>query len=241
MPKLKVGGVEIGLPYPKGRARRGAAAALFAGLALSSFAAPVMAQLPAPRGENETEASTAEDRLALLHFSRCVAARQATQASALILTDYTTSAYRDSLRRLTVPQHGCLPGGNGRLRFGGLLFAGDLAETLLPDLAPRGSLAAHVTLNPAVAPFRAHDQGEVMSVCVVRAAPADTEALLATEQGSAEEGAALRVIAPHIGPCLAAGAAMRLNRPGVRAMLALAAYRLVRHNAAAPAAAAGGN
>lgn len=239
MPKLTLGGVEFGLPYAKRRVRRGVAAALFAGLAFASFAGPARAQAPARQADSESEASTPADRLALLQFSRCVASRQRSQASALILSDYTTNAYRNALRRLTVPQHGCLPGGSGRLRFGGVLFAGDLAETLLPEVSPRGSLAAQVALNPVAAPFHAHDQGEVMSVCVVRAAPADTEALLATEQGSPQELTALQAIAPRIGPCLAAGAAMRLNRPGVRAMLALAAYRLARHNAAAPAAAAG--
>jgi hypothetical protein len=235
MPKLTVGGVEFGLLY----AASAGVAVLFAGLAFGSLAAPAKAQSPAPQADGESEASSPEDRLTLLEFSRCVASRQRSQAGALILSDFTTSAYRDSLRRLTSPQHGCLPNGRGRLRFGGVLFAGDLAETLLPDVSPRGSLAAHVALNPGAAPLQAHSQGEVMSVCVVRAAPADTEALLATEQGSPQELAALQAIAPRIGPCLASGAAMRLNRPGVRAMLALAAYRLVRHNAAAPAAAAG--
>lgn len=210
---------------------------LLAGLALAAFAAPAMAQDNAPRADVVSEPSTAEDRLVLLRFSRCVAGRQPAQARALILGDYASEAYRDTLRRMTVSQHGCL--GTGRLRFGGVLFAGDIAETLLPAAAPRGSLADRTALNPAAAPFPAHDQGEVMSICVVRAVPAETEALLATEQGSTEEAAALRAIAPHVGACLAAGAQMRLNRPGLRAMLALAAYRLVQHNAAAPAAAGG--
>ena len=223
-----------------GRRRHGALG-LLAGLALTAFPAPVLAQ-DNPQVDVAGEPSTAEDRLILLHFSRCVAGRQPAQARALILGDYASEAYRDTLRRLTVSQHGCLPGGSGRLRFGGVLFAGDVAETLLTAAAPRGSLAERTALNPAAAPFHAHDQGEVMSICVVRAVPAETEALLATEQGSPEEAAALRAVAPHIGPCLAAGAAMRLNRPGLRAMLALTAYRLVQHNAgAAPAAAAAGN
>lgn len=236
MSKLKRGGVEFGLPHAKHRVRRGAAAALFAALAFASLVAPVGAQARAPRADSGNEASTPADRLALMQFSRCVAARQRTQARALLAMDYTTEAYRTALLRLSVPS--CVPNGRGRLRFGGILFAGDLAEILLPAMSSHGSLAEHVALNPGAAPFHAHDQGEMMSVCVVRAAPADTEALLATEQGSAEEGAALRVIAPQIGPCLASGVSMQLNRPGVRAMLALAAYRLARHNAA-PAAAAG--
>jgi hypothetical protein len=209
---------------------------LLAGLALAALAAPAMAQDDTPRADVVSEPSTAEDRLVLLRFSRCVAGRQPSQVRALILGDYASEAYRGTLRRMTVSQHGCL--GTGRLRFGGVLFAGDVAEALLAEAAPRGSLAERAALNPGAAPFRAHDQGEEMCICVVRAAPAETEDLLATEQGSAEEATALRAVAPHVGPCLAAGVEIRLNRPALRAMLALTAYRLVQHNAAATPAAA---
>jgi hypothetical protein len=215
--------------------------ALLAALSLASLPGPALAQ-DTPRAPIDTsEAATTEDRLVLLNFSRCVAGRQRTQARALILADYTTEAYRDTLRRMAASQHGCLPNGSGRLRFGGVLFAGDLAEILLGEAAPRGTLAARAALNPAAAPLQARDQGEVMSICLVRAIPAETEALLGTEQGSAEEHAALRVIGPHIGDCLAAGAQLRINRPGLRAMLALSAYRLVQHNAAPATPGAGGN
>jgi hypothetical protein len=218
------------------------AAALLAGLALASLPAPAAAlRGPSVQAGSATEAASAEDRQVLLRFSRCVVGWQRAQASALVLADYRADAYQDSLHRLTAGHESCVPGNRGRLRFGGILFAGDLAEILLADAAPRGSLAGRVALNPAAPLFAARDQSEVMSVCVVRAAPAETETLLATAQGSPEEAAALNAVAPHIGPCLAAGAAMRLNRPGLRAMLALAAYRLVQHNAAAPAAVAAGN
>lgn len=244
MPKLKVGGVESGLPSARRHARYGAVA-LLAGLALGSIPASVDAQRRMGGGgasvqaDHNGEAATAEDRLVLLRFSRCIVGRQRTQASALVLADPRSDYYQDSLRRLTSSQSSCLPGGRGRLRFGGMLFNGDLAELLLADAAPRGSLAGRVALNPAAPLFPARDQSEVMSVCVVRAAPAETEALFATEHGSPAEGTAMSAVAPHIGPCLAEGAAMRLNRPGLRAMLALAAYRLVRHNGAAATAAVG--
>ena len=216
------------------------AVALLAGLGLAWLASPATAQRGASvQASSTTEAATAEDRQVLLRFSRCVAGRQRAQASALVLANYSPDDYQAALRRLSSSQSGCIPGGRGRLQFGGILFAGDLSEILLAEAAPRGSLAARVALRPGHALFPARDQSEVMSVCVVRAAPAETEALLATEHGSPAEGVAVNALAPHIGPCLAEGAAIRLNRPGLRAMLALAAYRLVRHNGAAATAAAG--
>src|SRR6218665_3324750 len=130
MPKLKVGTVQSGLLHLLRRAVVGGAVALLAGLTFASLPTSARAQTPATQTANESEASTKEDRLVLMQFSRCVVSRQRSEASALLAADYTTDAYRASVRRLTVPQHGCLPGGSGRLRFGGILFAGDLAETL---------------------------------------------------------------------------------------------------------------
>jgi hypothetical protein len=71
-----------------------------------------------------------------------------------------------------------------------------------------------------------------MALCTVRAAPQKVAAVLATEVFSAVEGAALRDITPDVQSCLAAGVNLRLNRIGLRAMLALAAYRLAEHNRA---------
>ena len=224
---------------PRGGACRSlpaCAALLVAGLGLASGGA-ALAQAQTTAAQSDEEPATAEDRLVLQRFTRCVAERQPAQARDLIIADYRTDSYRDARRRLATSHRGCLPAGS-RLRMGGILFAGGMAETLLATAVPRGSLGARTALNPAIAPFHALDQGEVMNVCVVRTAPAEVEALLASEPGSAGEGAALRAVSPHIGPCLAAGTEMRLNRLGLRAMLALAAYRLVQHNGA-PAVAAG--
>jgi hypothetical protein len=237
MPIVLADAVEI--RSPRGGARRSvlACAALLVAALAPAFVGPAMAQEQAAATQSDEEPATTEDRLVLQRFTRCVAERQPAQARALIVADYRTDAYRDARRRLATSQRGCLPAGS-RLRMGGILFAGGMAETLLAAAAPRGSLGARTALNPAIAPFHALDQGEVMNVCVVRAAPAEVEALLASEPGSAGEGAALRAVSPHIGPCLAAGTEMRLNRLGLRAMLALTAYRLVQHNDA-PAVAAG--
>lgn len=210
-----------------------------AGLALLSMAASAIAQARSPQDRRSNEPST-EDLRALRQFARCIVQHETRRARELIVGDYRSDAYQLALRRLATANNGCLPP-ESRLASASVLLAGNLAEALLPLSAPRGTLAQRTALNAAVAPFRAYDEGEVTGVCMVRAAPAETEALLATAQGSADEAAALRAITPHLGPCLAAGATMRFNRPGLRALLALAAYRLVRHNQAAAAAVAARN
>jgi hypothetical protein len=231
MPKLKVD--------PARKAILRSAAKLLAGLAFASAAGTALAGDRAPRAEL-AGAPSVEDRRALLQFARCVVTHEPGRARGIILGDYTSDAYRNDLRRLADAGNVCLPGGS-RLRFGGVLLAGNLAETLLHDAAPRGTLADRVAFNPALPRFRAYDQGEVTSICMVRDAPAETEALLTTAQGSPEETAALDRIMPHLAACLASGVEMHLNRPGLRAALALAAYRLVRHNQTAAPAVATGN
>ena len=215
------------------------AARLLAGLALTCTAGSALAQDRAPQAGAAAE-PTMEDLRALRQFARCAVLNDRRRAVSLLVDDYTSETYGTALRRLVTGNNSCLPPGS-RLQFGGVLFAGNLAELLLRQTAPRGTLAGRVAFNAAAAPVQARSEGDAMSMCVVRAAPAELEALLDTEPGSTEETAAVRAITPQIGPCLASGAAIRFNRPGLRAVLALAAYRLVRHNQAAATAVAAGN
>jgi hypothetical protein len=182
------------------------------------------------------EPSSARDIRILHEFARCVAHRQATRARAVLAMDYRDQAYGHELIRLVDSQLSCAP--PGVLRFSRLPFAGGLAEALLHDRLGQGDLATLVGYDPARPPLQARDQGETMSLCAVRADPARVAALLATDPGSQAEAAALNGVTPQVGNCLAAGASMRLNRLGLRAMLALAAYRLSDDNANVAGAAA---
>ena len=69
-----------------------------------------------------------------------------------------------------------------------------------------------------------------MGICIVRAAPAEVAALFATEPASAGEAAAMRAVTPHLGRCLRTGVEAHFNRPAVRSILALAAFRLSENN-----------
>jgi hypothetical protein len=54
--------------------------------------------------------------------------------------------------------------------------------------------------------------------------------LLASAPASASEEAAVRALRPRLAACLRAGLTAHFNRPALRALLALSAYRLVEHN-----------
>ena len=86
-----------------------------------------------------------------------------------------------------------------------------------------------LALAAAVAP--APDPASIQSLyevgeCIATRSP-QTAHLLQTAPASREEADAEDVLAPLLSDCLKKGAKLELNRPGMRSLLALAAYRIV--------------
>jgi hypothetical protein len=209
-----------------------AVALILALLALG--AAPAEAR----RGRTDPERNSPQAIRALHDFGRCVARDHWSRGRVreVLAMDYRTDASRQALRGFVQDRGQCVAPDH-MLSANLLLFAGGLAEASLPR---DRDLAAAVAYDPARPPFQARDEIEVMSLCAVRADPASVATLFATVPASAEEGAALRALAPHLGQCLRAGGRTRLNPLEIRALLALAAWRLSEHNAA-PLAATNGS
>jgi hypothetical protein len=201
--------------------RLAAAAAIFIIACLG--AAPALAERGDQLRLGSEPSSPAEIRI-LADFSHCVAHRQSGQARALLAMDFHDRLYGRTLNRLVQSQRSCAP--PGQLKFAGLPFAGGLAEALLHDRLGAGPLAPLVAYDPARPAIQARSESETMSLCTVRAEPDRVAALLATGAGTPAEASALNGLTPAVGQCLAAGSSMRLNRLGLRAMLALAAWRL---------------
>jgi len=87
-------------------------------------------------------------------------------------------------------------------------------------------LVRRLAFEPSRPPLAARTEGEVMALCTVVQAPAQTAGLLSTGPGSREEAAATQALEPKLRDCLAKGSNARLNRPALRAVLALAAWRV---------------
>jgi len=223
-----------GLRGEKLKHPRGGGVKFHSAVAIALCTLTVATPSHAAQTPSNADPASAEDRAVLHGFAQCVASRRARQARAVLAGDLRDEATERALRQVAIDERTCLMG--GRLNFPSLLFAGGMAEVLLRGDAPRGTLAGRVALDPARPPLQARDDMELMSLCVVRAVPAGVEALLSTSVGSAEENAAIAAVSPNVGECLTEGVNARVNRAGLRAMLTLAAYRLVQHNAAAPAA-----
>jgi hypothetical protein len=203
-------------------------------LALAALAATATLATP---GAAQTQAAQARSQphafVAMRNFSRCVVERSPHGVELVLAMDPTSNSYRDGLRRLAEGHSDCAPG--TRLQFSGIFFAGGLAEALVSG-GRAGALGPRVALDPARPAIQARDETEVMTLCTVRRAPEEVAALFAAEPSSDAEREAMRVLAPTVGACLAAGQTLRLNRPNLRALLALSAHRLIVHNSAPPPA-----
>jgi hypothetical protein len=195
--------------------------------AIAAVAALVLAANPSAARPRAAGFATA----AMHNFATCVADRGPKEAAAVLAIDYRSREYDQKLNRLARDRNRCLFA--GRLKFNGILFAGGLAERLAEKGRAPAEIARLLRYDPALPAVQARDETETMALCTVHKAPEQVADLLATEPASDAEEAAMREIAPTVGSCLAAGQKMRLNRPGLRSLLALAAYRVLLSRGAA--------
>lgn len=170
---------------------------------------------------------TAQAQRTLHAVARCMVGHWPRDARNLLLADLQASSYDRPVRRFVAGHPGCTP--RASLGFGGLLLAGAIAEALIR--AP-GALQARIDVRPSRPPLRVTNEADLMSACVVRRAPAGAAALFGSIPGSRAERAALESLEPRLADCLRAGVTGRFNRPALRALLALSAYRLMAQNEA---------
>jgi hypothetical protein len=198
---------------------------------------PALLLLAMPPAEPDRGAPSKPEDLRMLHdYARCIVEANPAQAARILRLDYRTDSYRRSLGNLVGSPRRCAPFG-GRLRMAGVLLAGSFAEALLPHALAGRPLVAGVAHDPAKAAIEARDDGEYLGLCAVRSMPGQVAALLATAPASDDEKRAVAAITPRLSSCVREGAAATLNRPALRALLALAAYRIVIQSA--PKAAGG--
>ncbi|HEX8125531.1 MAG TPA: hypothetical protein VF548_08115 [Allosphingosinicella sp.] len=194
--------------------------------------AALLANSPALAADASLAGEASPKDVAMLHsFARCVVERREGEVRSLLALDFRKSAYDRAFRALAKSQYRCAPFYFGRLRSSPVLMAGAFAEELLRRRVAPGSLAGRLAFDPARAPIAARDEGEFMGLCIARTMPEASVALLASTPASPEEKAAAGAIAPNLGSCVRAGAQAKINRPGLRALVALAAYRLTSQQA----------
>ncbi len=166
-------------------------------------------------------------RRELEQWAGCVARNNPGETARVLRMDFTTGAYGRAMRMLSQGDRGCIRF-RGTLRSAGLLFAGEMAESLLEsDSTPLVSRLAKASAGAATPSYSFTDK---VAICVVRSVPNDVAALFATARASAEETASLNALATPMALCARAASARQpiaVNPAGLRAMLATASFRSI--------------
>lgn len=164
---------------------------------------------------------------ALHNFAACIADTTPKGAAEVLAIDYRSPEYAKRIHQF-VSGHAdgrCLA---GRMSSSQVLIAGGMAERLLIERVRADQFASLVAYDAAKPPIAARSATEMTAICVIRAEPAHTYAIFQTDPTSADEGHAMQAIGPALMGCVKAGQKMSFNKPGLRASLALAAYRLTQ-------------
>jgi hypothetical protein len=149
-------------------------------------------------------------------------------ARRVLALDFRTSEYKKDLRSLAFGHDDsrCLNGG-WRYKFAPSLLAGAMAEALLKSDIKKEELPKRLAYDPARAPIQARNELEKMALCTVMQAPVATVRLFDTQPATGAEQAAMKPVSDALSDCLQKGTQVTLNGPGVRSLLALAAWRVV--------------
>jgi hypothetical protein len=211
-------------------------ATLFAGLCLSvrGAAEPVRpVQNPAPQQQYpavrpHSVAREPEDLAvqAVHNFGACVVALTPQGARATLALDYRMNEYKAKLRAVAEGHSEHCNAAWWRLRFNPTLFAGAMAEALLKSDIGEAQLPRRLAYDPNRQEIVARSPLETMALCTAVRAPDLTAALFATEPASADEASAMQPLFPVLQQCLANGTKASLNKPALRSLLALAAWRI---------------
>jgi hypothetical protein len=187
-----------------------------------ALAAPAFAREPLPGTPDDLSVQ------AVHNFATCIVDTTPKGAIDLLALDYRTPDYKKRMNRLASGH------ADGRcmtasvMRSNDMLIAGGMAERLLVEKVNPARFPSLVSYDAGAAPIEARSPAELTAICVVRAEPARTWAIFKTDPTTADESHAMQAIGATLLNCVKAGQKMSFNKPGLRAMLALAAYRLTQ-------------
>lgn len=188
---------------------------------MSVFLALALSVAAAPPAKSEALA------LRQLHnFGECVVEMTPDGAEQVLAMDFRTDDYAEKLKAYAKGHGRCLaPAGD--FEASGVLFAGSLAEALLHSKAKPAELAQQLAFDPQRAAIAARSETETMALCTAMQAPQATSELLQTEPATKEEHEAMTHIVAVLPNCLKKDSSLTMNPPALRAVLALAAWRIV--------------
>jgi hypothetical protein len=183
---------------------------------------------PLPMAAEEISPPRRFEVEALHDLATCIVERDRDEAERILTADFGGEDYADAIRRLSPIRPLCLGPHGGLLRMSGIVFAGGLAEALLRKDLAEAQLAA--SLRAPEQALQARNDVEYIALCMVLAQPAQTSALLYTDATAREADAKLVEYANALPGCVRPDQQFRINKLGLRALAALAAYRISVRN-----------
>jgi hypothetical protein len=184
-------------------------------IALLAFAAAV---------SNNTPESVAIQ--AMHNFGACMVNRTPQGARELLAMDYNSADYQKRMRRYVSGHDYCIPF-NGSMGSSRVLFAGAMAEALLKSDVKSSELSQRFAFDLQREAIAARSPSEAMALCTVLKAPDVTARIFDTEPATSDEVQAMKPLGGVLTQCLKQGTQMTLNKPALRSLLALAAWRIV--------------
>ena len=163
---------------------------------------------------------------AVHNFGACAVSRTPQGARELLAIDYRAADFQARMRTYLKGHARCMPF-NGAIGSREVLFAGSLAEALLKADVKRSQLPQRIAFDPQREVIAARSPAEEMALCTVFQAPQATAKLFETEPATSEEDRAVNPLADVLPRCLKKETQLTLNKPALRSLLALAAYRIV--------------
>jgi hypothetical protein len=162
---------------------------------------------------------------AVHNFGACVAGQTPRGAREVLALDFRSDEYQKKFRAMIKGHDRCIPF-DARLGTARLLFAGAMAEALIEFDVKAGELPQSLAFDPAREAIQARSPLEAMALCTVMKAPQATAKLFETEPATDEERQAMQPLGGVLGNCLKKDTKAELNKPALRSLLALAAWRI---------------
>jgi hypothetical protein len=162
---------------------------------------------------------------AVHNYGACVVSRTPQGARAVLAMDYNSPDYRKQLRRYITGHDYCIPF-EARMSSASVLLAGSLAEALLKSDVKTSELPQRLAFDPQRETIGARSSAEAMPLCTVLNAPQTTARIFATEPATPEETEAMKPLGGVLAECLRKDMKLTLNKPALRSLLALAAWRI---------------
>lgn len=188
-----------------------------------SVALLILAAAAARASANEPEAAGIQ---AVHNYGACMASHTPEGAKQLLAMDFNSPRYDKQFRRYVAGHEYCMPF-NGMIGSSRLLFAGALAEALLKTAVQHDELPHRLAFDPKRGDVVARSEVEGMALCTVLEAPKATVRIFDTEPATSDEVEAMTPIGAVLGDCLKKDMKLMVNKPALRALLALAAWRVV--------------